>query len=86
VDAVLAPFQPQQNNGYAYSNNNPVTLSDPSGNRPIGQYDNHSQGNTNQTGGDNTRSAPPAAGNNGSGSPRDEGGSVMSKAVVGQEK
>lgn len=31
VDAVLSPGSPQQNNGYSYSNNNPVTMSDPSG-------------------------------------------------------
>ncbi|MGD8168572.1 RHS repeat-associated core domain-containing protein [Herbiconiux sp. P16] len=32
VDAVLAPFNPQQNNGYAYGGNNPATFPDPSGN------------------------------------------------------
>lgn len=32
VDAVLAPMHPQQNNGYSYSANSPVTFSDPSGN------------------------------------------------------
>ncbi|TFC22102.1 hypothetical protein E3O55_18975 [Cryobacterium sp. MDB1-18-2] len=32
VDTVLAPYNPQQNNGYAYSANSPVTFTDPSGN------------------------------------------------------
>ena len=36
VDAVVDPGNPRQNNGYSYSHNNPVTLSDPSGNIPIG--------------------------------------------------
>ncbi|MCI0157207.1 RHS repeat-associated core domain-containing protein [Leifsonia shinshuensis] len=31
VDPVLAPENPLQNNGYAYSHNNPVTKSDPDG-------------------------------------------------------
>lgn len=31
VDAVLAPLNPQQNNGYSYSANNPLTNSDPDG-------------------------------------------------------
>jgi RHS repeat-associated protein len=31
VDSVLAPNNPQQNNGYSYGANNPVTFSDPSG-------------------------------------------------------
>jgi len=31
VDAVLAPDNPQQNNGYAYSGSNPITFTDPSG-------------------------------------------------------
>ncbi|WP_419766677.1 RHS repeat-associated core domain-containing protein [Curtobacterium flaccumfaciens] len=31
VDPVLAPDNPVQNNGYAYSGNDPVTFSDPSG-------------------------------------------------------
>lgn len=31
VDSVLAPMNPQQNNGYSYSANNPVTKSDPDG-------------------------------------------------------
>ncbi len=31
VDPVLDPMDPQQGNGYAYANNSPVTLSDPSG-------------------------------------------------------
>jgi RHS repeat-associated protein len=34
VDTVLAPDNPEQNNGYAYSANNPITQSDPSGNEP----------------------------------------------------
>lgn len=32
VDAVLAPGNPQQNNGYSYAANSPITHSDPSGN------------------------------------------------------
>ncbi|MFJ6769917.1 polymorphic toxin-type HINT domain-containing protein, partial [Kitasatospora sp. NPDC091257] len=36
VDPVLDLTDPQQINGYAYSNNNPVNLSDPSGLRPDG--------------------------------------------------
>ncbi|WP_282204266.1 polymorphic toxin-type HINT domain-containing protein [Kitasatospora fiedleri] len=35
-DPVLDPASPQQWNGYAYSNNDPVNLSDPSGLRPDG--------------------------------------------------
>ncbi|GAA3873987.1 hypothetical protein GCM10022243_43920 [Saccharothrix violaceirubra] len=31
VDPILDPGDPQQMNGYAYANNNPTTLSDPSG-------------------------------------------------------
>jgi RHS repeat-associated protein len=31
VDSVLAPLNPQQNNGYSYSHNSPVDLSDPTG-------------------------------------------------------
>jgi len=31
VDPVLAPDNPQQNNGYSYSANNPITRSDPDG-------------------------------------------------------
>lgn len=38
VDSVLAPFNPQQNNGYSYSANNPVTLSDPTGLAPSDWY------------------------------------------------
>jgi RHS repeat-associated protein len=32
VDIVLAPANPQQNNGYSYAGNNPVNRADPSGN------------------------------------------------------
>nr|WP_223187809.1 RHS repeat-associated core domain-containing protein [Streptomyces sp. CBMA29] len=35
-DPLLDPAQPQQWNGYAYSNNNPVNLSDPNGTDPAG--------------------------------------------------
>ncbi|MEJ1231370.1 MAG: RHS repeat-associated core domain-containing protein [Galbitalea sp.] len=31
VDSVLSPFDPQQNNGYAYAHNTPITSSDPTG-------------------------------------------------------
>ncbi|MEV7374658.1 polymorphic toxin-type HINT domain-containing protein [Streptomyces sp. NPDC090301] len=36
VDPVLAPQDIQSLNGYVYANNNPMTLSDPSGQRPDG--------------------------------------------------
>ncbi|MFF5971387.1 polymorphic toxin type 28 domain-containing protein [Streptomyces sp. NPDC012769] len=36
VDPILAPEDVQSLNGYVYSNNNPMTLSDPSGLRPDG--------------------------------------------------
>ncbi|MGW7559159.1 polymorphic toxin-type HINT domain-containing protein [Streptomyces sp. NPDC054757] len=36
VDPVMDLTDPQQMNGYAYGNNNPVTKSDPDGRRPIG--------------------------------------------------
>ncbi|MGW6709699.1 restriction endonuclease fold toxin [Streptomyces sp. NPDC054956] len=36
TDPLLVPTDPQQWNGYAYSNNNPINLSDPSGLRPDG--------------------------------------------------
>jgi len=39
VDAVLAPANPLQNNGYSYSTNNPVTYADPSGNCALGTRD-----------------------------------------------
>jgi RHS repeat-associated protein len=38
-DPLLVPTDPQSLNGYTYSGNNPVTLMDPSGLRPIGQCD-----------------------------------------------
>ncbi|MFI1995329.1 polymorphic toxin-type HINT domain-containing protein [Actinoplanes sp. NPDC020271] len=34
VDPILDPANPQQWNGYSYANNNPITLSDPSGLEP----------------------------------------------------
>jgi RHS repeat-associated protein len=34
-DPLLVPTDPQSLNAYAYSDNSPVTLSDPSGNRPV---------------------------------------------------
>ena len=39
VDPLLDLADPQQMNGYTYSNNNPATLSDPSGLRPMGACD-----------------------------------------------
>ncbi|MGW8328424.1 RHS repeat-associated core domain-containing protein [Streptomyces sp. NPDC055897] len=46
VDPVLAAQDPQSLNGYAYSNNNPLTLSDPSGLRPAGACDGPCGGGT----------------------------------------
>ncbi len=40
VDPVTDPSNPQQNFGYAYASNNPSTLSDPSGLKPLGRTDN----------------------------------------------
>jgi len=40
VDPILEPLNPQQNNGYSYSANSPVTLTDPLGTRPLGRDDN----------------------------------------------
>jgi RHS repeat-associated protein len=37
VDPVLDPGDPQQDNGYAYSDNNPVTKTDPTGLDPAGK-------------------------------------------------
>ncbi|WP_460633049.1 RHS repeat-associated core domain-containing protein [Leifsonia lichenia] len=34
VDPVLAPDNPQQNNGYSYAHNSPVAKSDPRGTSP----------------------------------------------------
>ncbi|MCM3657296.1 hypothetical protein M3147_08535 [Agromyces mediolanus] len=39
VDPLLDLADPQQWNGYAYANNNPTSMSDPSGLRPIGSTD-----------------------------------------------
>lgn len=39
VDPLLDPTDPQQLNGYTYSNNNPTTLTDPTGLRPLGACD-----------------------------------------------
>ncbi|MFK4728106.1 RHS repeat-associated core domain-containing protein [Agromyces mediolanus] len=39
VDPLLDLADPQQWNGYAYANNNPTSMSDPSGLRPIGTTD-----------------------------------------------
>ncbi|MEA9984126.1 MULTISPECIES: RHS repeat protein [Subtercola] len=64
VDSVLSPFQPQQNNGYDYSHNSPVTLADPTGLRPVGENDNDWQGNTDQNGGDNSADHVGAHGTN----------------------
>src|SRR5262249_27911509 len=41
VDPILDIADPQQMNGYAYSNNTPVTVSDPSGFRPTCGDDGH---------------------------------------------
>ena len=44
LDPVLTPTKPQQNNGYSYARNNPVTSSDPTGLEPKGTdgyYDGH---------------------------------------------
>lgn len=51
-DPILDTADPQQWNGYAYSNNNPVNLSDPSGLRPEGKCSNTcTDGSTDQWGG-----------------------------------
>ncbi|MCU1479244.1 MAG: hypothetical protein JWQ19_30 [Subtercola sp.] len=73
VDSVLSPFNPAQNNGYGYAQNSPITLSDPSGNKPLGTFDNSWQGDTNQSGQGMSipgahasgQGAPSAAGNTG---------------------
>lgn len=39
VDAVLSAGNPQQNNGYSYATNNPITTSDPSGYCAVGSSD-----------------------------------------------
>ncbi|HTZ44466.1 MAG TPA: RHS repeat-associated core domain-containing protein [Jatrophihabitans sp.] len=39
ADPVLDPASPQQDNGYSYANDNPVTLTDPSGLKPAGDKD-----------------------------------------------
>lgn len=61
VDAVLAPLNPQQNNGYSYAQNNPVTLSDPAGTDPAPAASCITLQCRNQSYGGNT---PAAAGNN----------------------
>ncbi len=43
LDPILDPGSPQQINGYNYANNNPVTLSDPSGYKPCGSADDCAQ-------------------------------------------
>ncbi|MFC4959329.1 polymorphic toxin-type HINT domain-containing protein, partial [Streptomyces mauvecolor] len=43
VDPILADQDPQSLNGYTYSNNNPLTLADPSGERPAGTCDGTAQ-------------------------------------------
>ncbi|MFJ4409567.1 RHS repeat-associated core domain-containing protein [Streptomyces sp. NPDC088910] len=46
VDPLLAPQDPQSLTGYTYSSNNPLTLSDPSGERPLGACDGTCGGGT----------------------------------------
>lgn len=53
VDAVLAPANPLQNNGYSYSANNPVTYADPSGNCALGVRDDCRGNGTKRQGGIN---------------------------------
>ncbi len=43
LDPILDPSSPQQINGYNYANNDPVTLSDPSGYKPCGSADDCAQ-------------------------------------------
>jgi len=45
VDPIAEPLDPQQNNGYSYAHNNPVSLSDPTGLRPAGDKDDTDAGN-----------------------------------------
>ncbi|MCX5009198.1 polymorphic toxin-type HINT domain-containing protein [Streptomyces sp. NBC_00638] len=42
-DPLSAPYEPQSLNAYSYSDNNPITLSDPSGLRPLGPGDNDNE-------------------------------------------
>jgi len=95
VDPVLAPDNPQQNNGYSYSANNPVTLSDPSGLCGMGAGD-FKPGctNNNKTPGGGIQITPPTAAGNGGGSEStgkptgggSRGGKPGSKASVGNSK
>ncbi|TFB87590.1 hypothetical protein E3O44_10895 [Cryobacterium algoricola] len=68
VDAVLAPGNPQQNNGYSYAGNNPITRSDPSGNCYMGNNGDHyypgeCDKGTTDGGTENHHTTPTAAGN-----------------------
>ena len=63
VDAVLTPLNPQQNNGYSYSANSPVTHSDPSGNcyqTSKGNYTGKGCGSSSNGGGKKGPKKPPS--------------------------
>ncbi|WP_188195970.1 polymorphic toxin-type HINT domain-containing protein [Nonomuraea sp. SYSU D8015] len=86
VDPVIDPSDPQNLNGYAYSANNPVTFTDPSGMREVcGMYpgecddtpDSPSPGGG-SSGGGNTPPKPPAGGP--SGGDQDEAKRTLKKS------
>jgi RHS repeat-associated protein len=65
VDSVLTPTNPQQNNGYSYSQNNPVSRTDPTGlcstsDDSSGCWGNYATSDNDYKG---TTTAPPPAGN-----------------------
>jgi RHS repeat-associated protein len=70
VDPVLTPFNPQQNNGYSYGWNNPITHADPSGLEPRTPgkcFNDDATCNKTNPGGVMAPSAPGNTGSNGCG-------------------